>query len=707
LDDGDNVRIFSVFWVATILEHNGGIGDQSFAVKFPHDHTTIFLRSRIYLFHPVEDDCKFRTTAAMIIIFLLAGYALVCLGSGRITYRLLFSKLEPINAVSQITHSAVLFILGQAVLGNLWLILALVGWFNPAIISSTALVCLLFGVNTISDNLTSQLKQLRAIFIDLKKETWSWKTIAFLSIGLCSLWATSLGRSMAGDGASFYMALAKVVATSHRLAPLPGFENFTGIGILGEMHYAALISLGSADAAQLFSWPIIMSSSIVLLAIGRQVGLKRRGQWITLTMVFTSTAVIWLSGDGKTDLFSTALGLAAYYWVTQINDANRQTAIKLTGLFLGFAIVAKISYIPAMISSIAFLFFCAMRSKAPPMATRLALIISSLKVGAQILGWTTIATLPHLIKNLLLFGNPLFPFIPETSAWINQVWYQESTIHRILLTYPLALVFGTYAGQYGNISPLVLAFLPLVLLRPNKLNIYSTKLGQLTFAALLGITVWVLVQPAVFAPRYTLATLLLFFLPTAQAAEFISLQKEKHPLPNLGIIFCMVFTGVMLAATFSNLVFFPSTTARYLSGKLSECGRDPYYCKTLKTVNNISDNGDRIFINIRQRYWLRPDLIQCLLTTTEIETFNKLANAEAQWAYIYERGFKYVVVFTQPENIYPIVTPDIDNIPDWLKITRMNNDKDIILHLESLDSSHRPRITCKETHPNTWQLSMP
>ncbi len=76
---------------------------------------------------------------------------------------------------------------------------------------------------------------------------------------------------------------------------------------------------------------------------------------LTLSSVFTSSAVIWLSGDGKVDLFGMALGLAAYYWAVQIRYEQTKIPLFLTGIFSGLSIVAKLSYAVVMIPSIALL----------------------------------------------------------------------------------------------------------------------------------------------------------------------------------------------------------------------------------------------------------------------------------------------------------------------------------------------------------------
>jgi hypothetical protein len=289
------------------------------------------------------------------ILFVLVGYSCACLGFGVLLLRLanIRSKVDNFSAG---TWLATAFILGQGILASLWLLLALMGWFSPRIIAGIVLVLALCSFILSWRRIFDFANQARMIWLDLRSDTWGWQVLAGLTILLCLAWVTSLGRPLMVDASAFYFVLPKIVAASHRLIPLPGtYEDFTSVGLHGEMHYAALMALRSPDAAKLFAWPTILVGAIMLLALGRHVGLGRRGQWIALAILFTSSAVIWLSGDGKVDLFAVSLGFAAYYWAIQVRNSSRQLALWLTGLFSGFALIAKMSYAPALIPGIALL----------------------------------------------------------------------------------------------------------------------------------------------------------------------------------------------------------------------------------------------------------------------------------------------------------------------------------------------------------------
>jgi hypothetical protein len=297
----------------------------------------------------------------------------------------------------------------------------------------------------------------------------------------------------------------------------------------------------------------------------------RRGQWLTLSILFSSTSVTWLSGDGKVDLFGAAFGLAAYYWAIQIRFARTKFALFLTGLFSGFSIVAKLSYAPVMVPSIALLvlwgYWDEIKDK-----SRWQLFFKSFAGGSLvILTGLIIAFIPHFIKNGLLYHNPIAPLGSGDMGWLNQTWFEPEMTHHILFTYPLALTYGSYWAQYGNLSPLILAFVPLALFLPRPHSLLASPLTIITLIALVAVGVWMLYSPSVLSPRYILASLLLLALLPARAAEYISLNDQRPRLLSVGVMTATLVTLLAVQLYFLNLVFFPNDTVQYLMGKWSEC----------------------------------------------------------------------------------------------------------------------------------------
>jgi hypothetical protein len=634
--------------------------------------------------------------------FLTVEYILACLGMGYLIWQAVSIRNTGI-ALSSGVKLTTLFLLGLGILANIWLLIALAAWFSPVVVQITSLLLAIVGIAGNYKIILEFLRKAIEIIVDSFKVNWGWKLAFSLTILLCLGWATSLGRSPFGDGSDFYLAIARVMANSHQLRPLPGYEEFTSIGLQGEMHFAALMSLGSVDAAQLFPWPVTLAGAMMLLALAGRAGLGRHGQWLVLIMLFTSSALIELSGTGKIDLFAAALGFAAYYWAVRVRDTDGTMAICLAGAFTGLALVAKISYIVTFIPSITIMILWSLLSKDPQVDSHILRIRRSLPLILVCMAGFLISITPHLIKNHVLFENPLAPFGMGTAGFKDQTWYGPETIQRILLTLPLALTFGEYWAQLGNVSPLVLAFSPLVLYIPRPKRVLNSLVLILTVSAMTGMLCWFVLRPSVLAPRYFMACLLLLLIPVAAGTEAMVLNQTKSEIFNTIIISVTILTILVTGSYQLDRTFFPSLTYRYMIGEASRCEKEPEYCRTM-TVNSLAAPGTRVFMDNYLRYWLRPDLIQCALTRDEIRSYVELERPEQRWSFIYGRGFELVPIFNVHNRPEDLVRADMEHIPDWLEVVEVRNGSDILLQLTSRDESHKPLVGCKQTTPPAWDL---
>jgi len=637
-------------------------------------------------------------------VFLLTieySFACLCLGS---LFWYFFSKPNGNHQVSAGVKLITSYLLGQGMLANFWLLLAIYSWFSPILIKTiTALLALAGIIFCFKDGIEFSNKIKQTMIVSLK-DAWGWRIISILTVLSCLLWFTSLGRSSYGDGASFYLPIAKVTAESHSLRLLPGYEYLMSIGLQGEMHFAALMSLGSPGAARLFAWPTILAGAGMLLATAKMAGIKRRGQWLVLAMVFTSSAVIELSGSGKTDLFATALGFAAYYWAIKIQKEDNSLAFWLTGLFSGLTLIAKLSYIYTFIPSITILIvwsYIKNNKKGPReiFSPRQILVFFSILMGGIL-----IAAIPHLVKNYTLFNNIFAPYGTSANGWQDQTWYGPNTTLRILLTIPFALTFGDYWAQIGNISPLPLIFAPLVFLMPRPRNLLNSSLFVITLAGIIGVTFWFVLRPSVLAPRYFMACLLLLILPIAKAVEHVSQHPSQFKLLSGAALTITALTLVMCMSFYTNKVFLFEKTVLYLTGSVGECELEARYCELITIINETAKPGERVLIN-NVRYWLRSDLIQCALTTEETEAYLELETPEQRWAFIYGRGFTLIPIINNWNPVENLLREDLKHIPDWLTVTKINEGNNLLFHLVSLDSSHRPVIQCSQIAPlEAWTL---
>jgi len=642
------------------------------------------------------------------IAFVLIGYSVACVGAGGLILQVLKTISKNTSRSSAGTDIATAFVLGQGVLASAWLLLAVNSWFIAQLIAAIAFTVALSGNFLMRHTWLRFRRQIAEKWWELRSESWAWQLLAASVILLILLWGTSLGRTMAGDAGAFYMALSKLVAHSRALLMLPGYESFSAVGLQGEMHHAALIALHSPDAAQLFAWPTSIAAAVMLLAIGKQVGMGHRGQWITLLIVYSSSAIIYMSGSGKVDIYALALGIATYYWVLQIHKGTNRLAIWLTGLFFGFAVVAKMSYIPPLGISVLVLFIWSYLRDGNAEIPSAESIKSFFVAGLQIAGATLIAVIPHLIKNGVLFDNPFAPFGTDSQGWTNQIWYSPATTKRILLSYPLSLIYGNYWGQEGSLSALILAFAPLALFLERPSRWRNSTLLAITMSALIGVLTWVILRPSVFAPRYILATLMLFALLPARAVENLFQREERPGWLSMSVLAGAILIAISVPLTFNEIVFFPEKTYQYLAGEMGNCGRDYQYCGQLTMLNRNADFGDRIMLGTYQRYWLRSDLLQCLSTVEdEGEIFS--TPIEDRWTKLYQHGFRYLLA----DNITHAHFKDgldFENIPHWLEVVEMSYDGQISLF--RLDVIADPQVDmeldCLRRGPSkVWEVVSP
>ena len=108
------------------------------------------------------------------------------------------------------------------------------------------------------------------------------------------------------------------------------------------MHQAALISMGSADAARFFSWIILLASVVILAGIVRLVGVNQRGQLISGILLVTSSGVVWFFGEGKVDIYAISFARASIVLVLFGKFPF------IAGLMFGYGVLAKNPYIVSL-----------------------------------------------------------------------------------------------------------------------------------------------------------------------------------------------------------------------------------------------------------------------------------------------------------------------------------------------------------------------
>ena len=636
---------------------------------------------------------------AILLTFL---YGTACLGAGYWLIRLLPGDLERDVAICpSATAIATLFLLGVSLVTAMLTLIGLAGWLRPGPIMVLMMVGL-SGLVIGRKALISLPMALVAWLRSWRDETGAIRVVAVLTVLIAvGFGAAALVRPPMGDAEAFYVAYAKIMASSGRLEPMPGaYAFFSTIGLPGELHFAALMALQDAHAAKFFVWLVALAAAVLLVAIARACGVGRIGRLFSVVILFSSSTFAHYISDGKVDLFAAAFGLAAFYWaVVSDKDGSARSSLLLVGLFAGAATVAKFSYVLAFGPALAVLLVWRSQNRQNLFADKGWK--ESVRRLAQVAMWAGIAWIPQLVKNTALFDAPFAPFIggPQNENWLQQVWFSPEVTRWIVLSYPFALVFGRYPMQGGGLSLLMIAFLPLVFLLPKPASFRKSVLTSVSIAALVGTVAWVAMRPSVIAPRYLLATLLLFVPLVAKAAENAWAGDRSPWVLRFGMLGAVV---VAFAATAYHLLPIPGAMLTYLSGRSTPCILASKYCAPLQELGRIAAPGDRILLAGYYGYWLRPDLLQCRDLPADMRA---IETASSGVDVLRARGFRFVVIdHTSHQSLadrLPIADATLGGVLKYVVRTPG------LSVLEVLPDNTRPAVVaCSEVRPGEWKIEV-
>lgn len=626
-------------------------------------------------------------------------YAIACTVFGFGLLRLLGLPHSRLYEIGVIPGTATAFLIGQSVLAACLLLLGFGGFLSVTVIVSLVFFLILAGALSgykyLAITYKSLLSGIREAFLyDIQSKIF----LLMLLVIVVLLGIAAYYKPPVGDAEAFYMVYPKIIAASQKLTVMSGYESFSQIGLLGELHYAALMAIAGQGSAKFFTWFIMLASAFMVVGLLNACKIQRMGKIFGLFILFSSSAFIAHVSDGKVDLFAAALGLGAVFWALYITDSEtRVPAIRLTGLLAGFAMVSKFSYIPSLIPALITLIFLRVYSHQQISSSRGFGAVSkeSMLIYIPLGIWALIAFTPHLIKNAVLFDSPFVPFIGGAS-WTNQTWFSPEDTAWIVMTYPLALIFGRYPMQGGNQSFLLLAFLPLIYFLPRTETWRRSIITHLTIAAIVGTVTWVVLKPSIIAPRYILVVLLLFIPLAAKAAEWVYISEVKPRIISTGIVLCILCSLVFNYLPYKRLSVFISEPNK---GDTDNCYMASPYCSALKKINRVAEKGARVYFASYYSYWLRPDLLQCRNNTDDLKV---IENSDNFMKSLYLRGFTYVAL---DKAAYPSVRNKFTNsaVPENLSVESIIETQELIVYRIN-NKTTKQYIKCRQVDYPAWEL---
>ena len=635
---------------------------------------------------------------------------------GLMVIRLLSFRHKPEDSFPLYAVIASGFLLGQGILANVWLLLGLVSLFKSFSIWGILIMAVIAATFVLHGLFQLALVRAKITLSHVGRLPLSWKLLVALVILLILHYGIgSIINPPSGDAEAFYMVFPKIMAASERLIPQPNYYDFSQIGLFGEMHYAALMSIGNPYAAKCFVWFTSVALAVLLVSLCARTGLALRGQIIALIMLFTSSTFTYYITDGKVDLFGGALGIAAYYWALHTSRDDKILPYILTGLFTGFACIAKFSNIPVITVGVGAIViwnaWLRIRLEKDRPKTR---HIAGTAVGLILLGsFLIFSIIPHLTKNGVLFGEPFAPFLflnGSGNRWVDQAWFSPETTEFLLLTYPLGIVFGRYPMQGGNISALVLAFTPLFFLLRKPVSFMQSRLFQITMIAIAGVITWTITRPAVICPRYILSTLLLFIPLAARSAENLFQTNYEYQLLNKMVYFSLLFSLFLFLNQKPRI---HDQVIKLLKWNPHECEKASGYYNSLTFLNKLCSPGSRVYFGGYYSYFLRADLLQCMCRPDDYgpgsvrtleEGWGCFETSEERWEYLFNRGFNYLLI-QKASHRDLLQFFNWDNVPSWLTVKQIYSDSGTIIYsLHPKDSIHNPQFVCMESNAPAWDI---
>ena len=625
-------------------------------------------------------------------------YTVLCISIGCLLLPAIGVARQVWRNYSALAITATALMLGQCLFAIIWLGLGLMGYFFLIPITVLLVLFLSIGIifvrRDIVDLFNRIFAQITDHFVELPSSIKFVEALVVLVVVLLGVFNASLPvRFGAGDGIFFYMVLPKLMAASGRLLPVIGYEYTHSIsGLFGEMHHSVLLALGDEQAALLFVWVTTLAMLALLVSLCGSLGIGNIGKVVAMVMMLSSTSVSFYMIDGKVDIFAAALGIAALYWAVEVKrNLVHWSALYLVGIFTGFAVVAKATYAIAVALPISIMLLWEVRKSRYPIHVWIGFIV--------------IVILPFLtlvVKNSVLFQEPFAPFIfldgQIGDKYNSQGYWNSLDIARnILFTYPLALVYGDYVFQYGNLSGLYLAFAPLIMLIPISSWRKHNLLIRFSIVILITVLVGAVLQARYFAPRFMLPALLSLIPVIAFAAEKAFYSSGKYSWFRNVIVVCLCI-GLIGYSTIEQDM---KRLFRYKVQGVGICDLEGFplpECHDMLAMNALAGVGDRINVSSGYTYWLREDLIQCMATKDEQRL---LSGGPDNVLKLYNLGFYYVEKVGDPW--------DLSNVPENLNISAKYSRNAIglspavnIYEISAKDPKISPTFGCSQVNYPAW-----
>jgi hypothetical protein len=625
---------------------------------------------------------------------LLFTFACISLG-GFINKVIRNNELTKSNiTLSNLVNLGTYFLIGNACYSIIFITLAGLYQINVTLVLVSWLIGILVGFREIIEYF-----KIFSVRSAVKNSGLFWVN-AFIFISTLLLSSARISY----DSTAIYFSYAKITAY---LGEIQYFteDTFVASAFQNTIQFTAIIQLFGEQSARMFSWICGLVIIIFTLALAEKLNISQKAQPILTTILLTSTAFVDLLGDGKVDLINSAISISVIYWLTA---SETKKGYLLIGFLAGMSIIGR-PYNAFLFTVFIFLFYF------QKTILQNGLNRHSLKIFITPLFWIGLSAIPigifHLFANWMIqehplaFLNSLSNINPATGPWDNK----PEEILTLRLLYPLAATFRNTPQSLGNISPLVIGFVPFIFLSTirNKIN-FSPETKTLTISSCITLLLWIFLFFTVVELRYVFFLWFVLFIPAAQIISTTLENEDKFFMfVKQALIFILLFFIIIRTLIISTVTYSPVD-----QNKNPQC-KDYILCESLIAINESALPNERVLSLSAYRYYLRNDLFVCSSKHTDYTLLKQSAqkNTNSFWEEVIRQGYSYIAYefdYTT-RHLQLGFIPSSENTPEWIKLERLDTVNSEAVAAYKIHLTNPPiesEYNCRKNNKNILEVQL-
>lgn len=226
--------------------------------------------------------------------------------------------------------------------------------------------------------------------------------------------ANAMAPEVSPDGVSYHLGLTARYYREHGFLPITT-NMYANLSQAMEMLFLLPFAIGRHSAAAMMHMAFLWLLPWLILCHGRRTGAINAGA-LAAILIFCSP-VIGVDGISAYNDVATATAIFTVFYLVQLWKRQRRESLLICiGLAAGFAFALKYTAFLALPYALATIIYALHRDKKP-------WLTPALKVSAI----ASILILPWMIKNVLVVGNPVSPFLNSIfpNHFIN-IWFEKA-----------------------------------------------------------------------------------------------------------------------------------------------------------------------------------------------------------------------------------------------------------------------------------------